>query len=166
MSWLVATDLHGLDLRQVASRRLAQSKRSLARFPQRSANHTLRVGMRERPGVPCHLVRNYNRAAHNNRARPRPRVIYPSHPESDRANGPPDRNDGDAGARGSGTRFCFSLAPRLSLSLSLSLYLSPANPGFEATRILYHPTAVAELRGETAHRRCRVPRLPRLPRHR
>lgn len=82
--------------------------------------------MRERDReYPCHLVRNYNRAAHNNRARPRPRVIYPSHPESDRANGPRIETDGDAGARGSGTRFCLSLAPRFSFPLALSFAGQP-----------------------------------------
>ena len=80
----------------------------------------------------CHLVRNYNHATHNNRARPRPCVIYTNHPESDRANGPRIET---TTLRGPGTRSCLFRSVCLSFA---------GQPRFEA--ILYHPTAVAELR--------------------
>jgi hypothetical protein len=51
ISWLRSDSL---DSAPGSSRRLAR------RFPQRSANHTLRAGMRPRSALPP--VRNYNRA--------------------------------------------------------------------------------------------------------
>lgn len=87
-------------------------------------SHVAYVGMRERPGVLCHLVRNYNRATRNNCARPRPRVIYPSHPESGHRIG----MDEDTGPRAWGPGPAVDPFLFLSHSHSLSLYLSPANP--------------------------------------
>lgn len=84
--------------------------------------------MREKPGVLCHLVRNYNRATRNNRARPRPRVIYPSHPESDRANGLRIGMTTTRGPRAPGpglrTSFLF-LSHSLCFSLSLAFAGQP-----------------------------------------
>lgn len=126
---------YGLDLRQVASRRLVRA----ARFPQRSANHTLRVGMRERrPGL-CPVPQLQPRTRCNNRYAAAARVIYPSHPESDRARAPGWRTRG----------------PRDPFLLSLSLLSFVGQPRFRSDAHLYHRTAAAaELRVETAHRRC------------
>lgn len=147
----MATTLYGLAPGSQPVTRAEQSRavrRGAAQRVSRSAAQITRCASvcERKPGVLCHLVRNYNRATRNNRARPRPRVIYPSHPESeDRANGP---RLGMTMTRGPGARSYFFLIHPLSLL--------PANPILKT--ILYHPTAVAELRGEAADRRCRVPR--------
>lgn len=144
-------DLYGLAPgSQPATRAESRAVRRGA-FPaaQRKSHVARRYAGETGSAVPhCHLVRNYNRATHNNRARPRPRVIYPSHPESD--HGPRIGMT----TRGPGARSYFSLTH----SVSLFVRLLPANPVSKTTRILHHPTAVAELRGEAAYRRCRVPR--------